>query len=211
MDFCKEEIGRFVDKEGKELAEIDYRTCFLEISSYTRRTVRELQKLYRIDPDVELEFEITKIKGDLKGKIDCLFRSRLLGLGVLDFKRSANSIPGKREFESREKIQLWFYLNLFPAEKLLWGYVNMRSPEDSQLYSNHEAALKAFEKHGLFNSAKINKMAGVEESLAAFNRDLDRWRARLKAETLFAARPRNAKSCQWCPVQSNCPKGAAHA
>ncbi len=207
---CKEVMNSFFLRHEKDIEDIYYKNYFLEVTSFTKRVIQELQKFYKIDKQIIFDFELNKKNGEFFGRIDCVLRSQKLGLGVLDFKRSSSSIPMKGEFERKEKIQLWFYLNLLSLEERknsFWGYVSMSSLEDSLIYATNDDIKDVLEKSNFLECSKINILKeGLEEHLFDFNNLLNQSWKKLKKETNFLANPKNISVCQWCSVKTSCPK-----
>ncbi len=207
---CQEVINCFLKEREKAVGKLDYENYNLEIVSFTKSVIIELQKLYNIDSEGIFEFEV-KLGNQVNGIIDCIFHSKKLGTGVLDFKRSSFSIPSVKDFEEKEKIQIWFYLSLLEKaqrEKTFFGYVNLASSEESLIYTNNENTKASLEESYFMKSSYIKIFReDLEMHIDFFKESLKRYWTSLQKEKNFLAAPRNADVCKWCPVSISCLKG----
>ena len=207
---CQEVIDNFSKKWGKTLGKLDYENCCLEVISFTKKVIIELQKLYVIDSEARFEFEI-KLGGQINGIVDCIFHSQKLGTGLLDFKRSGLSIPSVRDFEKKEKIQIWFYLGLLERiqrKRIFFGYINLTSPEKSLIYTNNKDIKMLLDKSHFMDSS-YTKFFGedLEAHVDLFKESLKKHWKNLQKEENFFAVPRFPSVCKWCPVNISCLKG----
>ena len=207
---CQKAIDEFSKTWGKNLEKLDYENYRLEIFSFTKKVIIELQKLYVVDSEGVFEFE-TKLGNQINGIIDCIFYSKKLGIGVLDFKRSSSSIPTIKDFEEKEKIQIWFYLSLLEKnqwEKVFFGYINFASPDESLIYTNSETTKIFLEELGFMNSSRIRFFKeNLETHVHLFKASLKQYWENLKKEENFFAIPKTPGVCKWCPVSISCLKG----
>ncbi len=207
---CWDTIDHFSKESNKSLVELDYKNYGLEVISFTKQAIIELQKLYSVDPEGYFEFEV-KLGNQINGTVDCIFRGNKIGIGILDFKRSNFSIPSLKSFEEKEKIQIWFYLNLLnkvQRGQIFFGYVNLMSPEESLIYANSEDLKNILQELKFMCCANIRFFQeNLEEHINLFNSSLTEYWNKLQKEENFYARPRNVEVCKWCSVNMSCTRG----
>ena len=207
---CQKIIDESSKKWKKTFGKLDYENYCLEVVSLTKKAIIELQKLYIIDSEGMFEFEV-KLGDRLNGIIDCIFHSKKLGIGVLDFKRSGFSIPSVKDFEKKKKIQIWFYLSLLEKlqrKQIFFGYINLTSLEKSLVYTNSENTKTLLDESHFMDSSYIKLFKeDLEIHVDLFKESLRRYWEDLQKEENFFAVPRTPDVCKWCPVSISCLKG----
>ena len=205
-DFFKTGITQFL--ASKNLSPIDLDEVFKEIKSNvfkTRNLLKILENSFgEINWSFEVEIEETNSRGQIRGAVD------LIGLHsdtlfVLDFKRSTQSIPTMKEFESLNEIQLWFYLNWFllknehfKDKKIFLGYISMLDPEDSVFYTSHPLEIA---------DLRIKHLPSLIPLLDQYRQKENELVDRLIQETHFDPNPKNKNVCLYCSIKTLCSKG----
>lgn len=182
-----------------------------EIIHYSRRGIYFVQTLMQQLPDAKLEFERPYMDGEFKGRVDLIIKSGI-GHGVLDFKRSAASVPNNKQHINFEKIQMWNYLSHAckqeNKELLFWGYVCLKEIEQSLLYSTWpELSLishDSFESDVSFIQVDVTSL---QQQLADYNEFESTTLVNLKKEQHWRALPQSSGSCTFCAVNTLCSRG----
>ncbi len=188
----------------------------LEIIALCTNVLKELITLNNMI-GLELRCEVNLPNNEelnIQGSIDCLGKNSDT-LVILDFKRGGGSIPSQIGLKAYKKIQLWFYLermrknNLYSANtKLIWGYVNLSSLEDSLIFCSDEVltarlkaeSLKMFKKLSPFDE----QMSELLDEYSEFETNLIQT---LKTEEKFIPNPIDAATCGYCSLSNVCPRG----
>lgn len=187
----------------------------IEIMSYTSKII---QDLFELQSELKVSFEFEKdLKNNVNkaiGSIDLYGQGKEIGL-ILDFKRSASSIPSQSSLFNFEKIQLWFYLNQtnlfdpdFVKRDFVWGYINLSEPEKSLLFTNSLDCKKRMEALSTESFKKIilikDEIAKLKTNYAQFENEII---ASIKNEKNFSPNPKEEAVCSFCDLNKVCTKG----
>jgi biotin-(acetyl-CoA carboxylase) ligase len=160
-------------------------------------------------PRAEFSFEQkiknTTQKPEKRGSIDLLMKTPL-GYGVIDFKRSAGSIPTQKSILEFEKIQLWFYLNALEVssdEVHFSGFFNLSEPAESLFMSCDKEVKKELESLGV-KTFVSKDLAADYSSYQEF--EIEKVQE-LQQDDLFEDRPIKSDACRFCDLSNVCPRG----
>ncbi len=195
------------------LSKDDWKNYLVELTNYSKNGIAFVQSLDKVAP-AKKYFE-KKVEGKLlettrTGSIDFCFENSTL-FGLVDFKRSAGSIPSKGNILNFNKVQLWFYLKSLESifrekENYFVGYFNMSSPEDSLFFTNsviHQDFLKSYEDLGI----KFYEFEGLEKTLADYTIFEEELINLINSESKFSPIPRDNMVCSFCDVKMICSRG----
>lgn len=207
--YVSEMLNQFLKKEKKSISTSRYEEYFNELKVYSQNGLVFYYSLKEWMPEASFSFErkvsIQKDGVEKRGSIDLLIQSSL-GCGIVDFKRSAGSIPSQKAILEFEKIQLWFYLHALEVQNqdfLFSGFFNLSEPEES-LFMGCDSEFKK-ELQGLGVKAFTSKdFAGDYESYQNF--EVEKLEE-LRADEAFLARPYKPDACRFCDLSNVCPRG----
>jgi RecB family exonuclease len=192
---CLRIFNEYLSESKLNLNETEKARGYNEIMHYTWNGIIFLLDLMESKSVKSIRFEVSL--GDnpwlMKGSIDCLIELGDKKVILIDFKRSSSATGTKTETMELRKIQLWVYLLImmeagYSIES--FGYLNLSDLSDDKLFFYEDDAQKVITN--LMDEAK----AVIEGSISA-----------LKTETSFTPKPREAKVCNYCPVNLFCLKG----
>ena len=201
-----------VDKLNKEkitLEPASFVAHFQEIKSFSKNGIQFITTLIQHLPKPKLIFESEYQDDIFKGRVDLKIESEL-GLVILDFKRSAASIPTKSAHESFDKLQIWNYLahaNEHKKDLLFWGYISLKEISASLLFSSWGELSDIFSdmdeppKIHAYESDVLSMRLG--EYVKAENELTDM----IRNDKVWLARPKESASCTFCPVNTLCSRG----
>lgn len=210
-DVATQSLEKYLKENRKTIKENDFQKALIEIVNYSSSALGELYKLKKAFPKMIYSFEEDLGRfGNFKGSID-FYAETSLGIIIIDFKRSAGSIPSATDLKEFNKIQLWFYINeaLKGENKnlLFAGYMNLSSIEDSQyMISEKNIVGKLIDED--FGQGSLKEMRGFDfaESHEKFKDFLNELLNNVKNEKHFKALPLNDKVCDYCVVNKVCPR-----
>jgi RecB family exonuclease len=208
---AEEVLDQFLERENRNLNQINYKNLFTEIKLYSKQAISYLLNLKKIDPEVHFEFEkklsLNFLDLVLDASIDCIIHFSK-GYAVLDFKRSESSIPSQKQILSFEKIQILFYLKfLFDKNSnvLFFGYLNLNNLEDSLLLNHDDDFFNHYNQ--LHFPVKLSPLKeDISELMINFNKKLGDLCNLLKEEKNFLPLPLEDKVCRFCILKSVCPR-----
>lgn len=200
--------------EGKKLNPYKKQEYFIEIYSYTRKTIEllcELKEKLAFEHKFELDFSIEKEDLLLRGSVDCfLHNSQTSTKIVLDFKRSNSVFMSYKTILEYEQIQLWFYLMrlkekglLELSDRLAVGYIDLSNQENSMLFVNDEQLAAELKTFGF---KKISTFENLEEQVGTYDVLENETIGKMKKEISFLPHPRSDKACHFCGIKNICPK-----
>lgn len=207
---CGEVFAKFLSEKNIELDSASFVSHFQEVRSYSKTGILFVYKLLASLPEASLSFEEEYKQGEFKGRVDLMIRSTM-GLCVLDFKRSAASIPNKSGHESFDKLQLWNYLSHANPEArdiLFWGYISLKDISSSLLYTSWDELIDIFEDvfdetPRIYRSEseqlgqRLNDYVQFESQLVS----------KLKQDESWRAVPKSNDVCMFCAVNTLCSRG----
>lgn len=199
-----------VDLVHPLLSRIDRADYLQEVFLFARNAIRVLCRIAEVHPQskINLEYPLLRHKNGV-GSIDCLIQvdEKII---LLDFKRSANSIPNIKELSEFKSLQLWFYFNHLHQDSrkvLLFGYLNLSDISDSLLFAPTEDLHQFYQQQQIVDSSalrlfkedfinKLSEYQQLEESLVQT----------IEADLEFAPRPESDSSCLFCQLNNICPR-----
>src|SRR5690606_29762944 len=109
---------------------------FQEVLIYSKTGIDFLLQLKNVIPEAKFKFEQEYSDDLFKGRVDLIVETSI-GKGILDFKRSAASVPSNKQHQNFEKIQMWSYLahGTKESDLLFWGYISLKEIQKSLLYT----------------------------------------------------------------------------
>jgi hypothetical protein len=207
-------VDEFLKSESLNVDLALYQGIIAEITDYTRAII---ENLYTLQSHFNLSYTFEKKiqdSGDKRytGSIDFFAQGPVQFL--IDFKRSAASIPSNAEILDLRKIQLWHYLlrmqgsDEFNSEKpFVIGYVNLSELSKSLLYTNisNEADLSLIAE--LLGVKKINsfskEMQDVFKEFTVYETTLIQ---KIESDLFYEIKPVNKSVCMYCDLNVVCPK-----
>jgi hypothetical protein len=203
-------IKNFQEKHDLNLNESYRENYFIEIVNYSRNAIEFMLELKKFNIKFEYEKKITKT--GYTGSIDA-YCANADFFGLIDFKRSAGSIPDKKSVLNFDKVQLPFYLynqeySLDKSKYYVVGYFNMSEPTESMVFTNlgelaSELKAKQFKK--------IYEFENISQLLEEYSKFQSSLESSIREEELFKAIPKDTNSCMFCAMSQTCSKGGAHA
>lgn len=188
---------------------------WLEVKALCTEVIKELIELNKLI-GIKLNFEY-KLPGndqiEINGSIDCYGQGQFHNV-IFDFKRGAGSIPSLSGLKEFTKIQLWFYLDKLKdseiklgVKKLLWGYINLSSLEDSLIFCDDEVTIELLKGSGL---KMFKKLYLFDEKMKELVQEYNKFELKkikeIQDETRFPCRPKEVKVCQYCELANICPR-----
>jgi len=212
---CLETLGKklfddYLKKEKKDFSLSEYNKYLKEIILYADSGIKFVQGVANTLGDGKIELEKSINGVSFSGSIDCLVLG-LRGWALIDFKRSAGSIPSSlNKLLDFDKIQLWFYLNrldLSLDDLQLIGYLNLSDPESSLFITPNKDEHENFAENCDFEKMKWHvpklSLGDLKTSYQALEQDLI---SKLKADEDFNPSPRTSAVCLYCPIKNVCPR-----
>lgn len=201
-------LQHYLTSKNLILISQEFEKFSIEISLLAGQAVQFLNQLEKTMGKSEYYFEhslnLTEDFWKVRIRVDCLIKTPQ-GHVLLDFKRSGSSVPKSKQFESFDKIQLWFYLHYLkiPENELaLVGYLNLMQPEESLFYSTNE-----FEFLTELD-IKINHFPKtLDEMMGDFSVLLQKTKDQMSSDKTFLPNPRLLEVCRYCSVAAVCSRG----
>jgi len=215
FEFVQETFSKFISEEQITLNEFSYDRFLIELRDYSRTGIEHLFKLKELDPKVEFIFEYN-IANDypfLSGRIDCLVKGEF-GVGVVDFKRSAASVPTKTEIEKCEKIQMWFYLKYHdpsPRSYSFWGFMNLSDVTTSRVFVADKEIGSALTGVDFLGKCRFVANENIGAGLQTYSELEVEILENIKNEKEYQPLPRKADVCTYCTVANICPRKVLEA
>ena len=152
-----ESLEKLVIKYDLQLGVQAKETHIIEVRSLCAPVIKNLLEINKV-LGLKLSFEhgiVIERSPRVTGSIDLFAFNHDTQL-ILDFKRSAGSIPSASKLLDFEKVQLWFYLQRLKEmevlqldKKIVFGYINLSDPEDSLIMSNDETTSSLLKGSGV--------------------------------------------------------------
>ena len=204
-------MARYLKTHKINLSSIDFASSEVEVVHYTENGIRLLAKMLKVFPGAKVDFEYAFECSEerARGRVDCLF-SCSQGFGIIDFKRSAGSIPSASEICSYRKIQLPFYLShlnkINSTSPLFIGYINLGAIPHSRFISFSMFAHDHLLQLNELDKALSIAPEGVEQMLSQYQSLESLTLAKLGSDCEFASKPATVDVCRYCPIQAVCER-----
>lgn len=181
-----------------------------EVFLYARNAVRVLCRFAKIHPQLKINFECP-LSGNKQavGRIDCLIEIDQF-LILLDFKRSANSIPTMKDISEFRSLQLWFYLNhlgLNTSNVILFGYLNLSDIGDSLLFAPQEEYFNFYQEQDVIDQGALKLFKDdFNDALFQYQVFEDELIKTIESDCKFAPCPESDSTCLFCQLSNICPR-----
>lgn len=192
---CVRVFNEYIEASKLVLNETEKARGYNEIMHYTWNGIIFLLDLMGSKSATGIKFEIPLGNNPwtLKGAIDCLIELPDNKVVVIDFKRSSSAAGTKAETLEFKKIQLWVYLLTLKHQGYeidSFGYLNLSDLSDDKLFFDTVDASSLIASSMEFAKDEIEKaISGIQTNVT------------------FSPHPREAKVCNYCPVNLFCLKG----
>lgn len=206
-------LNKVLAKDGIKLNPVQYQEALFEVILLSGRGIEFVKSIRETFGKGSLEFE--KNFSDKvgvtthRGSIDFYYESSD-GCVIVDFKRSQGGIPQVGEFKEFEKIQTWYYLSHLNKEKenlKVFGYLNLKDPSSSLLYSPDASLVKELKSNLGPLGVKISHLKDFEELFSLYGEREASLMEKLVEEKAFLPNPLNSKVCSFCPAEYLCDRG----
>lgn len=192
---CVRVFNDYITASRLILNETEKARAYNEIMHYTWNGIVFLLDLMGSKAATGIRFEIPLGTNPwtLKGSIDCLIELGDKKVIVIDFKRSSSAAGTKSETLEFKKIQLWVYLLTLKHQGYdidSFGYLNLSDLSDDKLFFDTTDA------ESLMNSSMEFAKDVIEKTISG-----------IQTNVTFKPHPREAKVCNYCPVNLFCLKG----
>ncbi len=204
-------LKNYCSKNSRSLSRQNFLTTLWEIETHAKNGILYINDLHR-NGFSNQKFEVP-LKGKnqmffVTGQIDCVLEDERI-IGLLDFKRSASSIPSLGKIRAFEKIQLWFYFSYLLSEHQssqkplgFLGYVDLSEPKNSVVFLSDEFSHYK-EKFQTGRVYAIEDFVGKVNEYAAFESQL---LGSLSSKKSFPADPVDESVCHFCLINKLCAK-----
>lgn len=206
-------LNKLLAKENIQINSVQYQEALFEIVLLASRGINFVKGIRSFFGKGEMEFERTFSDNanniTHRGSVDFFYKGDE-GFSIIDFKRSASGIPKVGEFQDFSKIQTWYYLNHINCdseEMALLGYLNLKDPSASLLYTPSKELRTELKKILVDLDAKVSHLKEYETLMAEYIKKENELVEELKNDDSFSAKPLDAKSCLYCPVGYVCERG----
>ena len=195
--------------QDKEMAPIDlnYRNYFLEIKNYSWRGIKTLLNIKRSYPDAKFSFEVEFFSDVHRGSIDCIISLENGLMGIVDFKRSAASVPTKEDVFDFAKIQLWYYMHNLKSQGFrvsFLGYLCLAELDKSQfVFDKDNVSRDCF--GNIFPEGRTYAYS-FDEKASEFERFLAEKIENILEDKNFLPSPRKIAVCKFCWIDKVCMK-----
>lgn len=192
---CVRVFNEYITASRLILNETEKARAYNEIMHYTWNGIVFILDLMGSKSATGIRFEIPLGTNPwtLKGSIDCLIELSDKKAIVIDFKRSSSATGTKAETLEFKKIQLWVYLLTLKHQGYdidSFGYLNLSDLSDDKLF---------------FDTTDAANLIG---SSMEFAKDvIEKTISNIQTNVNFKPNPREAKVCNYCPVNLFCLKG----
>lgn len=192
---CVRVFNEYITASRLLLNETEKARAYNEIMHYTWNGIVFLLDLMGTKSATGIRFEVPLGTNPwaLKGSIDCLIELSEKKAIVIDFKRSSSATGTKTETLEFKKIQLWVYLLTLKHQGYdidSFGYLNLSDLSDDKLFFDTTDA------ENLMNSSMDFAKDVIEKTISG-----------IQTNVAFKPHPREAKVCNYCPVNLFCLKG----
>ena len=201
------EIDSIITREGLILKESNYKKHFNEVKEAAQNGISVLKSMRQELGDIELvfEYDLKANNSNFSGRVDCVIIKEGKTVGILDFKRSESSIPGKYELLDFKKIQLWFYQQRIfemPGDGLFAGYINLARTSDSLFIVDNNFSSDWITTN--FTYIKLEN--GLTQKLHEYHEFESKLIVEIGNTSNFKATAINKKTCIYCPIRNFCEK-----
>jgi hypothetical protein len=190
--------------------EIELEKMRHEILEHATNGIELVKKISSLFPDCKLFFEHLYQDDHFYGRADLVIQTGDELVGIFDFKRSESSIPSDAKFLIYDKLQLWFYVKRDHRTPRVLGYLNLKNPEKSSLFSTGQISLTHLDigvQGPEQKRAKLVHIENFEESMKGYGALEDKLVSCIESDKEFMANPRNENACTYCQLNSVCKKG----
>ena len=201
----KDTWDQFLERKKLFLNDLNYWNHFIEIKNYSWRGIKSLLNIKKSYPDAKFSFEVEFFSQVHKGSIDCIVNLGNGMMGIIDFKRSDASIPGKREVFDFKKIQIWYYMHNLKREgfrSCFLGYLCLAELEKSQFVFDKDV----LSMDGFKNIFPVGKKysCSFQEKEKQFERFLAEKIENILEDKNFSPIPQSNKICNYCWMEKVC-------
>ncbi len=214
-DISISELNKQLAKDQVQLKPVQYQEALYEVMMLSQRGIRfvEILKAYFGSGKTEFEKKFSHLVDGIehRGSIDYFFELSE-GQILVDFKRSGGGIPSVGDFKEFKKIQAWYYLkhvNSENSQAFLFGYLNLKDPAASLLYSEDKELAKELKKALAELDVKISHLPKYSELFDGYGKEEEKLIENLKSEELFEAAPLKENVCGYCSVKYICERGVS--
>jgi RecB family exonuclease len=212
--FVQNHLDQLLKENNKKIGVHQYRIYQDEVYVLASNGLHFVERLSRLKDVISIEFELRLERlfpeKKVRGSVDLLVKTKR-GLLIIDFKRSAGSIPASATALARfEKIQLWFYLSRLVSsvdEVIGLGYFNLSDPEQSLLICPEDNITLELNEIVSDINCKFSKSRIDLDQVLKDYQDFERVLAtKLMTDKEFKIQPEDENSCTYCDVQMICPR-----
>ena len=158
------------------------------------------QAIEEILPEVSLETEV------FKGKLDLLLHLGNNEYGIIDYKKSKNSIPSKKDTETNKSIQLSVYSQLIKQREFSFmGYFCLENPTDSIFFYNPDAiSSQLVLESNFFKRLNCRWYKLTQADIDQIGDEVLTVREGMFSAKQFPASPKNKQQCEYCSYNNFC-------
>jgi len=207
------ELNKQLAKDQVQLKPVQYQEALYEIMMLSLRGIKFVKIIsnYFGSGTTEFEKKFSHLVDGVehRGSIDYFYEPSG-GQVLIDFKRSGGGIPSVGDFKDYKKIQAWYYLNHVNndnQEALLFGYLNLKDPSASLLYSEDKELSKELKKALLELDVKVSHLPKYSELFEGYCVEENKLVGNLKNDEVFKADPVKDNACGYCSVRYICDRG----
>ncbi|MBK26664.1 MAG: hypothetical protein CME70_21870 [Halobacteriovorax sp.] len=207
------ELNKQLAKDQVQLGPVQYQEALYEIIMLSQRGIRfvEIITAHFGSGQTEFEKKFSHIVDGIehRGSIDYFFEPSG-GQVLIDFKRSGGGIPSVGDFKEYKKIQAWYYINHVSgsnSEALLFGYLNLKDPSASLLYSEDKDLSKELKNLLSDLDVKISHLPKYTELLEGYCVEENKLVQSLSNDEVFRADPLKDNVCGYCSIKYICDRG----
>ena len=211
-----ETLEQLIARYDLQLSDRTKETHIVEVRSLCAPVIKNLLEINTIF-GLNLSFEhgiVIERHPRVSGSID-LFANNEDTQFILDFKRSAGSIPGAAKLLEFEKVQLWFYLQRLKEldilqldRKIVFGYVNLSRPDESLILCNNDVSAALLKGSDLQVFKKTSVLKGdLKSLLEQYEKFEQEILNKIDNDKLFLPKPITAKVCSYCAIANICTRG----
>ena len=204
-DLLKDVWNQFLQEKNLVLNDLSYRNGFIEIKNYSWRGIKSLLDIKNVYPKARFSFEVEFFSQTHRGSIDCIINLGDGMMGIVDFKRSNASIPGKAEVFDFKKIQLWYYMYNLKREgfkSCFLGYLCLAELEKSQFVFDGDV-LSGSDFGKIFPMGR-SYSCSFKEKGDQFEQFLQEKIEHILEDKSFLPLPESGKVCNFCWMDKIC-------
>ena len=210
---AQKNLERYLGDNGIILDNYRKESYLREIVDYSSNGILPLLQIKAADGNTELKFEkefSDKKNSDMFfGRLDCLIENTNM-MGIVDFKRSAASIPRVGDLMNMEKIQLWFYLNhnsQYLDRISFYGFCCLSDVEKSVIFCSSESVYNRLKEIKFMGEKRIIKrILEPKEFIAGYSLHEEKIVERMKKENNYDPIPATSDVCKYCQVKNLCSR-----